>query len=87
MSTFEEMIQKDLQLMWSIQSFCHEASWLSETMNMITNKNPLKDIVIVIWLLFIIGVIEFGQSHFWVVILNLVVSFGQFPHLINYPGY
>ncbi len=76
MSSYDEMVEKDLQLMWSIQSFCHRTPWLNEKMAFITSKNPMKDIVIVIWLFFVIGVIELKEKHFWVAVSNLVFSFG-----------
>ncbi len=75
------MIEKDLELMWSIQDYCRGTSWINDKMAMITNKNPLKDIVIIVWLFFIIGVLELGQKHFWVVTTNLIFSFGGLSQL------
>lgn len=74
---FDDVIQKDLQLMWSIQEYCHENIWIHENLAKIVSKNPLKDVVIIIWIFFIFGVIEVGISHFWVVMINLVVVYGN----------
>ncbi len=77
MSSYEEVIQKDLELMWSILNYCRRTPWLSEKMDFIISKNPMKDIVIVIWLFFAFGVIEIGSKHFWVGISNLIFAFGK----------
>jgi len=43
-------------------------------MNKLVSKYPWKDITIIVWCFFIIGLIELGIRHFWVVVLNATVA-------------
>ena len=77
MSTYEEVIAKDLELLWSIQEFCYRTPWLNQRMSQIVSKYPLRDIVSILWLFFIYGIVEIGVRHFWVVVVNLAAAFGK----------
>jgi membrane-associated phospholipid phosphatase len=44
-------------------------------MSRIISKHPWQDISSMIWLIFIIGLLEIGSKHFWVVMLNLAACF------------
>ena len=76
MSSYEEVIQKDLELLWVIQEYCYRTPWLNNLMKSIISKNPMKDIVNILWIFFIYGCIEFNHKHFWIVVLNAAFSFG-----------
>ena len=80
MSSYEEVVSKDLELLWSIQEYCYRTPWLNDRMSKIISKNPLKDIVIVLWIFFILGLVELKEKHFWVVIMNLTVAYGNALH-------
>ena len=77
MSAYDDMIQKDLQLLWQIQDFCRDNPVIDRNMKRIISKHPWQDISLIIWVLFGIGVYEIGGDHFWVVSFNLVISFGM----------
>jgi hypothetical protein len=77
MSSYEEVVEKDLELLRSIQEYCYRTPWLNDNMSKIISKNPLRDIVSILWLFFIYGLVEVGQKHFWVVFMNLVGAFGK----------
>ena len=78
MSSYEEVVEKDIELLRSVQEYCYRTPWLNDTMSRIVSKNPLRDIVSVLWLFFIYGLVEIGQRHFWVVAMNLIGAFGKF---------
>lgn len=77
MSSYDDVVQKDIELMWLILNYCRRTPWLSDKMDFIISKNPMKDIVIIIWVCFAVGIVEIGSKHFWVVFMNMVVSFGN----------
>lgn len=78
MSSYEEVVAKDLELLWSIQEYCYRTPWLNDRMSKIISKNPLRDIVSILWIFFVMGLVELGPKHFWVVAMNMVVSFGKY---------
>ena len=75
MSSYEDVVKKDLELLWSIQEYCYRTPWLNDIMTKIISKNPLKDICILVWIFFAIGILEIGSYHFWVASTNLVAAF------------
>lgn len=77
MSSYEEVVEKDLVLLRSIQEYCYRTSWLNDYMSKIVSKNPLRDVVSVLWIFFAFGLVEIGPHHFWVVFMNLVGAFGM----------
>jgi hypothetical protein len=77
MSSYEEVIEKDLVLLRSIQDYCYRTPWLNDYMARIVSKNPLRDVVSVLWIFFVYGLVEIGPHHFWVVVMNLVGAFGK----------
>lgn len=76
MKSYSDVISKDLELLWSIQEYCYQTPWLNQRMASITSKNPLKDIVIILWVFYIVGLVKLGATHFWVVSINLAAAFG-----------
>eukprot|EP01036_Dinobryon_divergens_P034200 gene34200-44183_t len=67
------MINNDLELMWSIQNFCHHsyyASRIEKFMDSIVSKYPWRDIVLVLWVAFLACLMELGSRHFWVAAMN-----------------
>ena len=77
MAAYDEMVAKDLELLYSIQDYCQKRPWIDNRISRIVSKYPWQDIVVVLWILFIVGVIEIGNSHFWIVCLNLGAAFGM----------
>jgi len=76
MSSYEEVVQKDLALLWAIQEYCRRMPWISSAMHSVVSKHPLRDIVSVLWAFFLYGVVELHFAHFWVVVSNLGVASG-----------
>lgn len=77
MATYEDVVQKDLELLWSIQDYCYRTPWINSSLARIVSKNPLKDIVIILWGCFAIGLFDIGAKHFWLVTINATVAFGK----------
>ena len=77
MSGYSAMIEKDLEFMWSMQDWFHKTPWLNAVMLKIVSKYPLQDIGMVIWCFFLVGVIEIGRQHFWIVSMNLIFAVGK----------
>ena len=82
MSSYDEVVAKDLELLWSIQEFCYRTPWLNDRMMKIISKNPLRDIVSILWIFFIVGIVELKEKHFWVVSMNLTVSFSKYYRVV-----
>eukprot|EP01038_Epipyxis_sp_PR26KG_P009209 gene9209-12419_t len=76
MSAFNEMINKDLSLMRVINQFCSSEynPRIHTFMSNIVSKHPWRDIGMILWAFFAIGVFEIGASHFWVVMMNITVA-------------
>lgn len=69
------MIEKDIDLLWTIQDYCYRNDWLNNLLSRIVSKHPWKDIGMIIWIFFIIGVIELKAQHFFPVVMNLITAF------------
>ena len=76
-STYNQMLEMDTKLLWSILQFFNSRPWLDSKMSRIISKYPWQDIVIILWFLFIIGIIEIGASHLWITSMNMIVSMGK----------
>ena len=74
-SRFEKVIEKDLELLWLIQDVCRRRPAFDRFMSKLVSKYPWNDIINIIWVVFVIGVIETGMIYFWVVLGNLVVVY------------
>jgi hypothetical protein len=70
MASYDEMVYKDMELMRIIQYQIYSTSWLQDLFTKCVSKNPLKDIVLVLWFFFVFGLFEIGVKHFWVVMIN-----------------
>lgn len=79
MSTFQDMIDRDLELLWSIQRYCQHNKWIKNIFSRIVHRHPYRDITSIIWVIFVIGVLEVGAGHFWVTIMNLTFCVGRDP--------
>jgi membrane-associated phospholipid phosphatase len=75
--TSDEMVEQDLQLMWTIQDAVYRRPWLDSRMSRIISKYPWNDICILVYLVSLVGVFEIGVRHFWVVATNLVVCYAS----------
>ncbi|RYH24767.1 phosphatase PAP2 family protein [archaeon] len=73
MATYKEMVDKDIEFMYSIHDYCNRTAWLQDLMLLIVSNHPLKDVTTIMWIIHFIGIIELGSNHFWVVMFNLVV--------------
>ncbi len=76
MTSFDDLVHRDLQLMISIEDYCARSPWIKSKMNMIISKHPWQDICAIIWVFFVIGLIEQRRKHFWVVAVNLALCSG-----------
>jgi hypothetical protein len=74
-ATYAEVIEKDIELTWAIQHYVHSNPSVRDWCRRLVSVNPLQDICSVIWIFAIVGVIEMGMKHFWVVLLNLFACF------------
>lgn len=74
-SNYNEMIEKDIELMWAIQDFCHKRPWIDNIMSRLVSRHPWNDVCAIIWLFFVYGIFEIGILHFWIVCTNLAGSF------------
>ena len=74
-SRFEQVVEKDIEILWLIHDICHERPIFDMIMTNIVSKHPWNDIVVIIWAIFIYGIIEIGVLHFWIVTFNLVLCF------------
>lgn len=72
MVSFEEMVEKDVELMFLVQSYCRQHPRLDRFLHFVTSKHPWRDISSVIWIVHLLGVLEIGRPHFWIVLINLV---------------
>ncbi len=77
-TSFNEMIQKDLELLWAMQDYIRRTPWLERSMASIVSKHPWQDICAIIWLFFAFGIAEIGVKHFWVVMMNLSAAFCKY---------
>lgn len=80
MSSYQEVVEKDLQLLWSIQEYCQRTPSVHNLFSRIVSKNPAKDVVLVLWLFFCYGLVEIGMEHFWVASINITVALGNAQH-------
>lgn len=72
MASFQEMIDKDKELMLQMNEKINQSVWLSGFFEKVVSKNPFKDVVLVLWFFFVFGLFQVGVKHFWVVIMNFV---------------
>lgn len=73
-SSYREMLERDTQLLWSIQDYFRKRKWLDVRMSQIISKNPWQDVVIVVWFFSAIALVEIGFLHFWVTAANLLFA-------------
>lgn len=73
MSSYNDVVSKDIELLQLINHKIDQSNWLSDFFAKVVSKNPLKDVVLVLWFFFVFGLFEVGSKHFWVVIMNLIV--------------
>jgi len=74
-SQYEELIEADLALLWSIQDWVYRRPWLDSRLARIVHKHPWNDVCVLVWLFAALGVYEFGAHHFWMVATNLLMAF------------
>jgi hypothetical protein len=73
---FEEVIQKDLQILTEIESLCERHIWVRSCLNILVSKYPWKDICSLLWITAAVGVYIHGVQYFLVVMGNLGISYG-----------
>lgn len=72
---WEAFIAADLNRLWTIQDWVYRHPWLDSRMLIIVSKHPWRDICMVPWLVWAVGVYDIGFRHFWIVAVNLVGVF------------
>jgi hypothetical protein len=76
-SSYDDMIEKDLELLWVINDYISSTPRLQDFFGKIVSKYPWKDVVVVVWCFFAIGISEIGRNHFWVVVMNLIFAISK----------
>ena len=71
----EELQLRDVEFLWSIQDYVYRWPALDMRMSMLVSKQPWNDIGLVMWLVALVGCIEIGVRHFWVVTVNIGAAF------------
>jgi hypothetical protein len=74
-NNYKEVIREDIDLLLTLQAELR-TGWLDKFFSKVVSKNPLSDVCIVLLVFFLVGVVEFGVKHFWVITLNLCTAFG-----------
>lgn len=77
MASYDEMVEKDIELMYRVQEYCQTAPRMSRFMETVVSAHPLKDVAAIIWVVHLFGLLEIGQVHFWVVMVNLIIVVGK----------
>ena len=97
--SYEELLQKDLKLIWTILHYIHHPpkkyarliKWVQQNiLDKVISKHPWRDITAVIWIFFAVGMVELRFPHFWVVTMNLGLCCGNThfpPFLLFYWAY
>jgi len=73
--SYQALVEKDLELIWSIQDFIYKRPWLDRRLAAIVSKYPWNDVVMLVWLSFGLGLMLIGAKHFWLCATNLALSF------------
>lgn len=76
-SSFDDMIEKDLELLWVINDYISNTPSLNDLFSKIVSKYPWKDVVVIVWCFFVVGLSEVGRNHFWVVVMNLLFAISK----------
>jgi hypothetical protein len=64
MASYEDVVHKDLQLMWVILEAVSGVPWLDDFLRRVISKHPWQDICAVPWLCFVYGCYEYRSKHF-----------------------
>lgn len=72
---FKKFIKDELHNIRKVRQYCAGNSRLDSWMKSLINKHPLHDIVLILYVFFIIGLVDIGKKHFWVVVTNLSFAF------------
>jgi len=74
-TTYDEVIEKDIELTWAVQHYVHSNPSIRDWCKRLISKYPLQDVCSLIWVFAVVGWIEMGMKHFWVVVVNLFAAF------------
>lgn len=77
MSSYKEMVDKDIELMYSIHDQLQRSPRLNQFFETVVSPQPWKDITTIIWIACLFAMLELGRSHFWVIAVNLVFAVGK----------
>lgn len=72
---FNELALSEVEVLWNIQDFFFRHPKIDRFFSKIVSKHPWFDVCSIIWYIFIIGILQIGRKHFWVVSLNLSIAF------------
>ena len=76
----------DLLRLRNFQTYCYQHPRIDSFYRRVVSKNPLKDIVMLLPLSFIVALSQIGAKHFWVVGINLSATFREsYLYLIAVP--
>lgn len=76
-AAYDEMVERDLEYMWRIKRYMKANPGIDSFIKRIVSKYPFQDVVMIVWVLFIVGWIEIGLGHFWVASMNLAAVMGN----------
>jgi hypothetical protein len=83
MSTYDEVISKDIELLKSINNTISFFPRFHNFLAKVVSKNPMKDVVLVLWFFFVFGMFEVGIKHFWVVAMNFCLAIRKSKKVLN----
>jgi hypothetical protein len=63
----DAIVEIDIENLWRIQEYFESEPKMNSWMTSIVSKHPWNDICALIWLISLLGFLEIGWKHFWVV--------------------
>lgn len=72
---YEDLVQSDLELMRLLLQWLDTRPIVASLMRRLINKHPWRDVCASIWVCALLGIIEVGANHIWVVSSNLSFAF------------
>ncbi len=78
---FLSFIKQDLQLLNHLSGRIRKHDGLSSFYSSVVSKYPWNDICLLVWVACFMSIVELGKKHMWVLIVNLVASYGTPEYL------
>ena len=68
--------KKDIQLIKIFNNWISNNPKINEFFDEMVSKNPLKDINLILLVVFVMGIYEYQSQYFWMTMINLILSYG-----------